>query len=182
MGTARKLVAISVDDFIAWEDQQPERHELVGGEVYAMVGGVVRHGRVARNLMLALGPQLKRPCEPFASDMKVRAEEAGSVYYPDLVITCREQHPRSTVIHDPKVVVEVLSPSTARSDRQRKRPDYATIPSMRVIILVDPEERVVELDRRDPDGGWSRETFTGEGTLDLPEVGASLTLDEIFAE
>lgn len=180
MRKAERRLLVDIDDFIAWEDRQAEKHELVGGEIYAMVGGVIGHGVVTRNILLALSARLKRPCQALSSDVKVRVDAANSVYYPDVVVSCAEQDMRATVLRDPVLVVEVLSPGTAAFDRKTKRAHYALIPSVQLILLVDAEERRVELDRRDGEG-WLRETVTESGALDLGEVGCTLDLDDIYA-
>ncbi|ACJ00272.1 Uma2 family endonuclease [Rhodospirillum centenum] len=179
MRTARRRHLLDIDTFIAWEDQQPEKHQLVGGEVYAMVGGALAHAAIALNMAVALRNRLRRPCQVFVSDVKVRVDAASSVYYPDVVVSCAGQDMRGTVLRDPVLVVEVLSPGTAAFDRMKKRADYATLPSVRYVLLVETEERLVELDRREG-GDWLRETVTGEGRLDFPELGVSLDLDEIY--
>lgn len=179
MRTARRRHLLDIDSFIAWEDQQPEKHQLVGGEVYAMVGARERHDDIVGNLYFALRRQLREPCRAYAHNRKVRLDAIGSVYYPDVAVTCGPRRPDSTAMTDPVLVVEVLSDSTAAFDRMKKRADYATLPSVRYVLLVETEERLVELDRREGED-WLRETVTGDGRLDFPDLGVSLDLDEIY--
>ena len=182
MRTAVRRTAWSIDDFIAWENGQATKHEFVHGEIFAMVGGAILHAMVIGNIYAALRSRLTRPCLALTNDAKVRVESSGSVYYPDVVVTCTPQDPRRTVLADPVLVVEVLSEGTAKFDRTTKRADYASIPSVQYILLVDTDERRVELDRREADGGWTRETVTEEGAVELPGLGAALDLDDIYAQ
>ena len=182
MRTATRRTAWTIDDFIAWEDAQATKHELVHGEVFAMVGARERHDDVVMNVLLSLSRQLTPPCRAYPHNRKVRVEAARSVYYPDVTVVCGKRQPDSTLATDPVLVVEVLSEGTAKFDRTTKRAHYATIPSVQYILLVDTDERRVELDRRDPDGGWTRETVTEEGAVELPGLGAALDLDDIYAQ
>src|SRR5215469_14769650 len=82
---AEKLM--SLDEFLAWERDQPEQYEYAGGRVTMMTGGSAAHVTIALNLTIALRQALRGTgCRPFGSDMKVIAN--GSVRYPDVSVTC----------------------------------------------------------------------------------------------
>lgn len=73
-----------------------------------------------------------------------------------------------------------MSSSPGKTNSRKKRADYALIPSVQYILLVDVEERRVELDRREGED-WIRETLTDEGELDLPRLDVTLDMDDIYA-
>lgn len=179
MRKVRHLTPVSEEEFLAFEATSPAKHEYVGGEVYAMVGVTKAHGRLVMNIATALKQRLRSPCEPFASDLMVRVEAAKAFYYPDVVVTCDPGDDDPRVVRTPSLVAEVLSESTADFDRRTKRMHYSTMPSVRYILLVDSQARLVELDRRS-DQGWVRETVTDQGVLDLADLGVSLSLDDIY--
>lgn len=77
------------------------------------------------------------------------------------------------------LIVEVLSPSTERTDQREKRLNYQTVPAVREILLVAQDRRWIELYRRDRDG-WSVEQISDEGTFDLASVGLTLSLDDLY--
>lgn len=82
---------------------------------------------------------------------------------------------------EPRVVIEVLSPSTMSFDRIRKLPEYQTIPSMAHILLVDTEAPRVDLWSRDANGAWRQIKYDGlEARIDLPAIGAALALADVF--
>src|SRR5690348_5482736 len=108
---AEKLM--SLDEFLAWERQQPERHEFDGFIVWAMTGASVAHVQITMNLTAELRQRLRGTgCRPMASDAKVIA--AGSIRYPDVVVTCQPMADRDDVVPEPVVIIEVASPSTER--------------------------------------------------------------------
>ena len=76
--------------------------------------------------------------------------------------------------------MEVLSPSTAATDRDRKLPDYRTIPSLRDILVVSSSEPRIEHYRREADG-WKIHDLRGEGSVRLEALGISLDLRELYA-
>lgn len=76
-------------DYMAWEAEQAERHEFVGGETFAMAGAEDRHVIVAMNLAFTLRQHLSgSPCRTFMSDMRLSVAALGSYFYPDVMVTC----------------------------------------------------------------------------------------------
>lgn len=67
-------------------------------------------------------------------------------YYPDVMVVCG-QAPHRLYETDPALIVEVLSPSTADVDRREKAVAYAEATSLRLLVLVDPDTRRMELAR-----------------------------------
>lgn len=184
MTALRQASPISVADYLAGEELSGVKHEYLGGEVHAMAGASNRHNAIAYNTLLSLGTSLRgKPCRPFNSDTKVRIEFADHVrfYYPDAQVVC---HPNPDTDHfqdNPVVVVEVLSESTRRTDLGEKRPAYLGIPSLKVLVLVEPDEPRVVVHRRQVDGGFQIEHHTGlEAVIALPEIEAALPLAEIY--
>ena len=111
---------MTLAEFLAWEERQPLRHEFDGFGPVAMVGGTVGHAKIQRNLAVALGGRLRgKPCDFLGSDLKFLAAN-GAVRYPDGMVVCSALDRAATVVRDPVVVFEVLSPSTARVDRIAK--------------------------------------------------------------
>ena len=177
---------ISVEDYLAGELVSEIKHEYLGGVVHAMAGAKMRHNKVAMNLALTLGNSLQgSPCQPFNSDTKVKIQLPDQIrfYYPDLQVICEPVNDDATFIDCPVVLVEVLSESTKRIDEGEKRDTYLTIPSLQVLILVDPHKLHVKVDRRSPDGGFVQEIYRDlSETIDLPEIASTLSLSDIYRE
>ncbi|HEX3952144.1 MAG TPA: Uma2 family endonuclease [Stellaceae bacterium] len=175
---AEKLM--SLDEFLTWERDQPERHEFAGFVITAMTCGSLDHSTIASNLRSALSSRLRGTgCMAFRGDAKVVAN--GSVRYPDLSVTCSSVNGRDDIVPDPILVVEVLSPSTEREDRGRKKTDYFATPSIRQYAVVAQDERLIDLYTR-TDTGWINEVVTDAAVLNLSSVGVALPLDAIYED
>lgn len=175
---------LSVAEYLAGEEVGGVKHEYLGGVVYALVGASIRHNHVSGNIFAAFHRQLfGKKCTPFNSDMKVRVQVRDHIrfYYPDAMIACQAA-PLHQQFHDqPRVIVEVLSESTRRVDLEEKREAYLTIPSLKVLLFCECQSPEVLLFRRNTEGLFQRETFTGlECAIALPEVEVTLVMAELF--
>jgi Uma2 family endonuclease len=175
---AEKLM--SLDEFLAWEREQVDRHEFDGFTVTAMTGASMAHVKITMNLAFALRQGLRGTgCRPLSSDAKVIA--GGSVRYPDIAVTCQAMADRDDVVPEPVLIIEVISPSTERVDRGRKKLDYFATASIRQYAIVEQDERLVDLYTR-TDAGWINEVVTGEVPLNLSSVGVVLSLDTVYED
>jgi len=141
---------MSVAQYLEWEAQQPIRHEYLDGQVYAMTGGTIPHNDIALNLATALKTFLKgTTCKVQMSDVKVIMSEQGPFFYPDVVVSC-DEHDRQARdgIRAPKLVVEVLSPSTAGFDYGQKFRCYRRLLTLQEYVLIDSENVSVDCYRR----------------------------------
>ena len=181
MATALDFRHVSLDDFLAWEEEQPERYERVAGVVRMMTDRTAAHNRITRNVASALDRRLQGSgCEAFTSDLKV-VSPAGDSMYPDVVVACGGVPGKATKIDAPAVVVEVLSASTAGRDHGPKRWAYQRIPSLRHYVLIAQDEPAVEVASREADGTWRSVLLRGlEGALRLEALGVEIGLDEVF--
>lgn len=168
---------LSPDEFLEWENRQENRHELLDGEIVAMTGGTVAHAALILQLGSALLNHLRgSPCRVFASDLKVRAAE--NVFYPDVVVSCDPQDNDSVLCNNPKLIIEVLSNSTASKDRHQKRQAYQCIDSLEEYVLVAQEAKHVEIYRCAD--RWQAAVHT-DGAIALRSVDFLLALDQLYA-
>jgi Uma2 family endonuclease len=184
MATAGRL-KVTPREYLQRERAAEERHQLVDGEVFAMAGASRAHNLIGLNLGSELRAQLKgRPCEVYATDMRVAVEARGLYTYPDVVVVCGEPRfldaERDTLLN-PTVLIEVLSPSSERFDRGRKFAQYRSLPSLREYVLVAQDEcRVERYTRRGEE--WVLTEFTrAEDGLNLESIGCAVPLREIYA-
>src|SRR5690606_31274388 len=118
------------------------KHEFLDGLVWAMAGGSPEHAAIAANIVALLVNQLAgRRCRVFSSDLRVRVKATGLATYPDVTVVCEQleldpDDPKGHTVTNPKLLVEVLSPSTAEYDRGEKLDHYRQIESLEVILLV----------------------------------------------
>lgn len=162
-----------------------EKHEYVNGEVLAMAGAHPAHTHLAMQLGASLVYRLRgRPCSVHGSDLRVKVEDTGVYAYPDLVVVCGPPRFAPTTpptLLNPKLVVEVLSPSTQSYDRCAKFAHYQRLGAMQEYVLVSCPERRVEHYQRLPTGQWLLTVVEGGGTLNLPGFELSIPLEEVYA-
>lgn len=173
---------MTLDEYIAWEDAQPDRNEFVRGEIFAMVGGRRIHGSIVSNLVGAFYAHLQgSPCRVFAESMKVQVA-SDTILYPDVFVTCDHGDLRTDrIFTSPIVIVEVLSPSTHAYNRGLKFALYRGVASLREYILIDPDARTVEAFRVGADGLWVLHDMTAAAALAVPAIDASIAMAEVFA-
>lgn len=174
----------TLEAFLAWEERQQERFELVGGVVRLMAGGTEGHDRIGINILTALRTRLRgTPCSVHGSNLKVLSRSSNASMYPDLFVRCGPRDDRRTTTEDPVVVFEVLSESTAKHDLTRKRLAYEEVPSLRRLIYVATDEARLYVRVRGADGIWRDETVGGlDRALPLPELDLALPLAEIYED
>ena len=134
----------TLEEFLAFDDGTDRRYELFDGEIVAMAPTSDVHGALVARLAVRIGAGLRPPCEVVIEAGIVPPERADSWYEADLAVTCAGLSGRQFVA-EPVLLVEVLSPSTAATDRDRKLPDYRRIASLQDILVVsstEPREKV----------------------------------------
>ena len=133
MGQAILKPKMTGDEYLAWEAEQPEKHDFVNGEVYALAGAERGHVTTAGNAYMALRQHLTgSPCRTYIADMKVQAQEGDQYFYPDVVVTCSTADRSSPlVVREPTLIVEVLSPSTLPTTGARSLRTTAASPHSR---------------------------------------------------
>ena len=171
---------MTLEQFLAWEEQQELRYEFDGFQPVAMAGGTAAHAAVQRNLIIALGVRLRgKPCRPYGSELKI--EVAGRIRYPEAFVVCTPVPPRSTVVLDPVVVFEVLSDGTAHDDLVLKNAEYrATLSIQRYVILQQTHSGAIVFTRKGQD--WITEIVDDTGVLRMPEIGIEIPMTEIYAD
>lgn len=172
---------LTVEDYLTWEAQQDVRYEYLEGELVAMTGGTIPHNDIAINLLIALSPHIRRGnCRINLADVKVRV--SSKVYfYPDLVVSC-DQRDRNAIklIEFPKLIVEVLSPSTEADDRGRKFNHYRSLESLQEYVLIDSEQMNVECFRRGEGRLWLYTPYGAGETITLDSIEWSCAIDQIY--
>jgi Uma2 family endonuclease len=177
------MTRISVEEYLAREQESPIKHEYVDGIVYCMVGARNVHNLIATNALVALGAQLRgKPCRPFNSDTKIRIRMVTETrfYYPDVSVVCH-QNPQSDSFQDePAVILEVLSRKTRRTDETEKKEAYLTLPSLSVYVLIEQELPQLTVWRRTEQGFVSEVVQGMDDVLLLPEIDTELALSDLY--
>ncbi|MFZ5593746.1 MAG: Uma2 family endonuclease [Pseudomonadota bacterium] len=179
MSVKTKFRPLTVEEYLEGELHSDVKHELVGGQAYAMVGVSKAHNLITIALVSALRPHLKRPCQAYVADVKVRVGD--DFYYPDLTVTCERYDPQAYFITAPVLIIEVLSGSTERTDRSEKRLAYQRLESLNEYVLVAQDRMDIEVYRRVTDG-WELERFSKGDELRLEAVDLTIPLTDIYQD
>jgi Uma2 family endonuclease len=171
---------MTADEYLAWEREQPTKHELFHGEVFAMPAGSPRHNALCGRIIAAASRALPS-CVVLTSDQRVTMVSHGRYVYPDVSIVCGGLEIESNdVLVNPTILVEVLSSTTEQYDRGLKWEGYQRITSLADYVLVSQSEPRVEHYRRATDGSWTYRA-AGPGERATLSTGAALIIDEIYA-
>ena len=171
MGLAKTKSKISVTEYLAGESVSPIKHEYIDGEVYAMAGTSRRHNRIGGKLFARLENHLTGgPCEPFQADVKVYVEAVNCFYYPDLMVGCDPTDKNPYYLTRPVLLVEVLSPRTARIDRREKLSSYKTLDGLQEYLILAQDRILATLYRRNAQGDWDEYELDETDELFLASV------------
>lgn len=182
MATDAHYRLLTAEEFLRIDFGPDMKAELDNGVIRMMAGGTRDHARVQVNLIAAFRNALRgSPCRPYGSDMAIQTHDR-SVRYPDLTIDCGKpgDRPEDLTLSDPRVVIEVLSPSTRSSDLNVKKEEYRAIASVDAIVFVDVEKAALAVHQRIA-GGWTETLFSNAIDLALPSLGLVIPRTEIFA-
>jgi Uma2 family endonuclease len=176
---------MSAPEYIAWEVEQTERHDFYHGEVFAMAGGSDRHNTASLNVASAFKSHLRgTPCRVFMSDMRLELAHNSHYGYPDVFVTCDPRDASAEASHlkkHPKLVVEVLSPTTSEYDQGRKFEQYRKIASLDEVLFIDPERRSIELyQRTQQERQWLMTAAPEGGSVHLRSVDMDLSMATVF--
>lgn len=173
---------LTMDEYMEFEEQSSFRHEYVNGVVYAMSGPSLAHVRITGELFVAIKTHLRGSlCEAFATDakLKIRSESDEIVYYPDVVVACNREEWGMNYVCNPKLVVEILSPSTKHVDRREKAMTYRRVDSVEEYVLLEQKEHHVIVYRRAEN--WKPQFYTGpQAVAEFRCIGLRVPLQQIY--
>ena len=186
MGLAHLKINSSPEEYLDFERTSDIRSEYLDGYIYAMAGESTAHSQITVNLIREISLQLKKTsCQVFSPNMKVRTATKSLFSYPDVTIVCGEpifHDTKKDVLINPKVIIEVLSPSTEKYDRVEKFMRYRTeLSSLTDYILVSQELPLIEHFTHEENGKWTH--YFGEsltGNIIISTIGCALSLAEIY--
>jgi len=185
MGLPAEKHAMTLEEFLAWEADQPERWEFFHGEAFMMAGGSDVHNVIGLNTAFALRAAFRgTPCNVFMSDVRLRLAEADNLFYPDVFVTCSDaDRERRQLKEEPVLIAEVLSPSTEAYDRGGKFAAYRRFPGLKTVLFLSQDRTHAECYSRTAEGDWLLTEAGGEAaSLALPAFGFTLALAELYQD
>jgi Uma2 family endonuclease len=190
MGHPSARAYVSYADYFEAEDTSEERHEWIDGVVYARSRGTPEHGRLVSAINGELRAALKGGCTIYSESTMLYVQDANVSTYADVTLVCgpvltmavkRNGASLGEAVTNPTVIVEVLSPSTERYDRQEKFGYYKRLASLEEYVLVSQDTKRIEVFRRPAEegGAWSCEEGRAGDTVLVH--GATLQVDAVYA-
>jgi Uma2 family endonuclease len=172
----------TIDQFFAWQSRQTERYELVSGFPVRMMAGARNvHNDIVINILAELRARLRGSgCHPFNGDGSIETLP-GQIRRPDAGADCGQRDPNAFQAALPRMVAEVLSPTTRDFDTFEKLTEYKQVESLDYIVAVEPTAPEVVVWSRGQDRAWVRHIVEGiDREVDMPAIGVTLPLAEIY--
>ncbi len=175
---------LSIKEYLEFEKSTDIRHEYVAGRIYAMPGVAEPHVHIVGNLQAAFHAHLRgRPCRVYfeAFKLSLKTGEDDLFYYPDLMVKCGREGITTYYLQEPKLVIEVLSPSTERIDRREKAFSYHQIAALEEYVLVAQDRPYIEFQRRAEN--WRPTIATSlDSVATFRSIDLSLPLRQIYED
>ena len=174
---------MTLEEFLEFAEYSPLRYEYVNGIIHAMTGPSLAHGRISRKLLVTVDSHLRGgPCEAFAAstNLHIRSEADEIVYIPDLVVACNREEWDKNWLCNPKLVAEILSPSTRHIDQREKAMTYRRVNSIEEYVLLEQSEHEVTVCRRADQ--WKPQVYSGPDAIaEFKSIALSVPLAQIYA-
>ena len=178
----REPLFMTWDEYLAFEEQSPYRHEYINGAVYTMNGESLAHNQIAQELVVAFRSHLRGClCEPFFLQVKLEIQAARDkiAYYPDAMVSCRSKDRSDQIVRNPKLVVEILSRSTRCIDQREKAMTYQSVESIEEYVLIAESEPRIVVHRRADD--WRPVVVsTMEAQVEFRSIGLQMPMARIY--
>ncbi len=181
MNVALRQPLMTRDQFLDWAQAQEGRYEFDGFQPVAMTGGSNNYSATCQNIWFALRTRLRGTgCEVLGPDAGL-ATVGDAVRYPDALVTCAKVPGTARLVPGAVVVFEVVSPTSGRTDRIDKLREYRAVPSIRrYVILEHLSAGLTSFSRNDGTANWTAIALTEDETLDLPELGIAVPVQEFY--
>ncbi|MEB3311170.1 MAG: Uma2 family endonuclease [Snowella sp.] len=173
---------LTSEDYFRWEETQAEKHEYIDGEVYAMSGGSVNHGRLAIRLTAMLDAHVgDRGCITGNSDIKINIAGTNNYTYPDASVTCDERDKKQTRYFTyPCLIIEVISASTEAYDRGGKFRLYRQNPVLQDYLLVSSTSIEMDLYHKNHLGEWLIFNYQQGDIIELKSINLNFPIEQIY--
>lgn len=183
---------LTIDEWASFDGEPEVRYELIAGRLVALAPLKAWHGSIIAEVASICGRALQDrfPCRALVRiGVEVQREPAATVYVPDIVMTCEPADDNAVAIGAPRLVVEIVSPSsiliapptTGMSEQDLRLAKYMSLPTMEEIWTVSARLRMITIVTRCSDGAWpASKLVVGRGTFESGPLGRIIDLDEIY--
>ena len=175
----------SIEEYLALEESADYKSEYIDGEIFPMAGGSTNHNQIAGNFYAELNFAFKtEDYHIFMSDVRLWIPKKRIYTYPDVMVVCGKPeyyNNRTDTITNPRVIIEVLSPSTKRYDRSKKFEAYRTIPTVEEYLLLDQNRKYIEHFSKMDHNRWSFAEYNeSDETIALASVSFEIAVADIY--
>ena len=175
---------MTTEEFLRWDSPDGYLWQLIDGLPVAMSPPSPRHGAIQNEIGRLVGNHLLErgsPCVVITTPGVVPRFQSDRNYrVPDLAVTCSAADLAGSMVSQPVLLVEVLSPSN-HAETWRNVWAYMTIPSLREILVIRGLSVGVELLRRNGDGTWpDKPLAVSEGDFTLASVELILPVTDLY--
>jgi Uma2 family endonuclease len=183
---------MTVEQYLALDDATDGKYEYLDGYVFmlrppssayddqalvGMAGGSVAHAALCARMAMVLGNALgESSCLVYSADARLQLAERQYLY-PDLLVACGEQS--GTLLTNPTVVIEVLSPTTEKRDRGAKFTSYKALQSLQEYVLIGSEYTSIEVHRREGNF-WRQYHYRAGDQVELKSLGIQFPFDQVY--
>ena len=180
MVLAKKYNLMSEQAYLDGELQSDIRHEYIEGEVYAMVGAHKYHNQIVMTVSnVFYNHLLGKPCQAYASDMKVKIDQ--KYFYPDVMVDCSNEE-TDYFVEQPSIIVEVLSKSTRQHDKTVKRLAYFQIASLKEYVLIEQDFVEIEFWSRDENNYWQQSVYYLGDDIHFQSIDLTVSVEDIYRQ
>ena len=173
---------LTPEEYFIWEEKQLEKHEYIDGELYAMSGGSVNHGRIAIKFITMFDTHLENSgCIIGNSDIKINIINTNNYTYPDVSVTCDDRDKNTpNYFTYPCLIIEVLSASTEAYDRGGKFRMYRNNPVLKDYLLVSSTSIEMDLYHQKNNGEWVIINYKEGDTIALKSINFSFAIEQVY--
>lgn len=172
------------EEYLEAERKAETKSEYINGRIYAMAGASRAHNTLTVNVGGLLFGQLRgNPCQPFWQDMRVQINETGLYTYPDVIVACEplQFDEQEDTLLNPRVIIEVLSPTTEAYDRGEKFAHYRRRESLTDYILIAQDRMQIEHFHRQENGDWLLHVVEQpDEVLTMASINCQLVVSEVY--
>lgn len=181
MAVPQDKIYMTVEEYLEFEKNSEVRHEYIDGVIYAMAGESKRHNRIGGRLYASLLSHLEGvDCEVYFEAIKVYVRPT-KYYYPDVVVICNDDSEDDYSLSSPRLIIEVLSPNTERTDRSEKLLAYQRMSSLQEYVIVAQDRIWIQIHRRQSGDNWTVENYLDlNDEITFASVGFTIGVSDIY--
>jgi Uma2 family endonuclease len=189
MTAVKKLPDVmTVEEFLAWPgDPTGQLYDLVEGQLRAHAAPsdlhATMHARLATMLTNHLDAHLPFCRVAIGGGVRPRIRADWNFRIPDITVTCAKNAKGQHDVPDPVVIIELLSPSNEAATWDNVR-NYATVPSVSDIIIIDTQRVHADVLTRDGKGHWplNPQVVKRGGFIPIPSLKFDLPVDHLYRD